>query len=178
MSNLDDVWGSALGVLKVVAPTVATVLGGPLAGTAVNALLGGLGLPTDTSKGDLASALLSASPDQLLAVKRVEDDFAVSMKSLELSMDELSAKDTMSARAQTVALAADHSPLAYGALLVTMVVMGLYAAVVMGWAPHPDDGDRQLLYTALTLTLGYWLGSSVGSARKDVPRPLPTAPRP
>lgn len=178
MSTLDDVWGSALGVLKVVAPTVATVLGGPLAGTAVNALVSGLGLPADTTKAALATALLSATPDQLLAIKKVENDFAVSMKQLELSMDELSVKDTASARSQTVALAGDHSPLAYGALLVSMVVMALYAAVVMGWAPHPDDGDRQLLYTALTLTLGYWLGSSVGSARKDVQRPLPIAPRP
>lgn len=98
--------------------------------------------------------------------------------------------DTADARRQTVQLAASGSPLAYGAPLVSAVILLLFATMVgaeqFGWAPV-SDGTKRLVEAALVLVLGYWVGSSAGSAAKDsrqasvlqaVTQIAETAPRP
>ena len=53
-----------------------------------------------------------------------------------------------------------------GPCLVSFVILGLYAAHMLGHTIAWTEGDIKLMDTCLTLVIGYWLGSSVGSARK------------
>lgn len=77
--------------------------------------------------------------------------------------------DTADARQQTVALAAQKSPLAYGSAAVSGVILALFSLMVVAEQfgyPAIGEGSKQLVQTALTLVLGYWVGSSSGSADK------------
>lgn len=54
-----------------------------------------------------------------------------------------------------------------GPAFVSVVILAIYALHMTGatggtWA----EGDIKLMDTCLTLVVGYWLGSSAGSARK------------
>lgn len=55
----------------------------------------------------------------------------------------------------------------YGPMLISLVIMGLYAAHMMGYGIAWTEGDMKLMDMCLTLTIGYWLGSSHGSAQKQ-----------
>lgn len=55
----------------------------------------------------------------------------------------------------------------YGSLIVSAVILAIYAIHAMGYGGHWTEGDQKLMDTCLTLTVGYWLGSSAGSARKS-----------
>jgi hypothetical protein len=58
-----------------------------------------------------------------------------------------------------------------GSAFVTVVVLGLYGAVVLGLAPKPDADLAETLKALVTLAAGYWIGSSSGSASKDANPP-------
>lgn len=54
-----------------------------------------------------------------------------------------------------------------GPAFVSAVILAIYALHSTG-ATHAawTEGDVKLMDTCLTLVVGYWLGSSAGSARK------------
>jgi hypothetical protein len=53
------------------------------------------------------------------------------------------------------------------ALFVTMIILGLYAAVILGIAPVPADDMKETLKMSVVAVISYWIGSSSGSAAKD-----------
>ena len=61
----------------------------------------------------------------------------------------------------------------WGAAFVTVSVMSLYGAVLLGLAPKPEPDLAETLKALVTLAAGYWIGSSSGSASKDT-KPTPT----
>jgi hypothetical protein len=93
------------------------------------------------------------------------------------ALDELKARlaDTSSARDMAVNLAQAHSGLAYGSVVVSVVIV-----VAFGWATysvltnHLSTSDGQFgsvlvgtLAAMATQVANYWLGSSLGSASKN-----------
>lgn len=54
-----------------------------------------------------------------------------------------------------------------GPLAISLIVMLLFSAVVSGLTPPPDASVLDLLKVAVTLVLGYWIGSSSSSQSKD-----------
>lgn len=54
-----------------------------------------------------------------------------------------------------------------GQYLVTAAIIGVYVAHYMGFGPTWTDGDMRLQDGTLMLVVGYWLGSSDGSAKKQ-----------
>lgn len=72
MSFLDDVGG----ILKDAAPFLASALPGPLGDVAKGILHGVFGTKNDD---DLAAAIQKATPDQILALKKSDQDFQVQM---------------------------------------------------------------------------------------------------
>lgn len=157
----------ALQVLKTVAPTLATAaLGpfGPLAGAAISAVLG---TPAGDSKAAEA-ALLTATPDQLLALKKAENDFQIQMKTLGIAEEKLSFDDTANARAREIATK-DTTP-KYMAYLITLGFFATLAYLIIYGKPQ-TGGDVMLvmvgaLGTAWSGIVQYYFGSSAGSAAK------------
>ena len=71
-----------LGLLKnvigAVAPTLGTALGGPMGGMAANMIAEVLGVPNNPKA--IEKGLAEATPEQMLELKKAEQDFDLKMK--------------------------------------------------------------------------------------------------
>jgi len=156
-------------LLGSVAPSIATALGGPLAGMATKALSQALLGNEDGSEDDLQTALRSASPEQLATVKKIDADFRVQMKSLDIDLEALAVDDRKSARDMQKEVK-DWIPRA----LAVSVTLGYFSIIgyvlAMGL---PLNGSEVLLMLLGTLSAGwtgvmaFYFGSSSGSQKKD-----------
>lgn len=162
--------------LRAVAPGLATALGGPLAGAAVK-ILGDklLGAP-DATEQEVTDALSGGlSGEQIVALKQAEKDFELEMAKVDQAREAAYIGDTQNARQQTVDLAKSDSPLAWGAAIVsTLIVVGFFTAVYLLFVIERNWDERtanllNVLFGALTVSFtqvaNYWLGSSAGSKR-------------
>lgn len=155
-------------LLGQVAPTIATALGGPLAGLAAKTLSNVLLGKEDASEAEIAKALQSASPDQLAAIKKIDADFKTRMAELEIDLERIVAADRDSARKREVALG-DHTP----KILAAAITIGFFG--ILFWMfvyGVPKNGNEALLLmlgalqTAFTGVIAYYFGSSAGSKAK------------
>jgi predicted lipid-binding transport protein (Tim44 family) len=154
-----------LKIVGAVAPSLATAIGGPLGGMAMQAVASALGLPTDSSEKDVEKAAASATPDQLLALKKADNDFAIRMKELDIDIERISASDRDSAR-QREAQVRDWMP----RILAGVIVCGFMATVFLGMK------DPLMATTVGTLigfvsakaeqVIAYYFGSSSSSQAK------------
>jgi hypothetical protein len=138
-------------ILGAIAPTLATAMGGPLGGMAMKMVADKLGLP-DASLDALDAAVASATPEQLAEIKKVEADFKVQMKALDVDLVKIAAADRDSAR-QRHAVMKDATPtvLAIGTLLAFFGYIG----AVTFLAPDADLG-------LINVAVG-WLGGSASA---------------
>jgi len=167
--GMGDFFKEAGGLLATVAPTVASAFGGPLAGLATQKLIGALGMSPDASKEELEQAILGATPEQLLAIKKAEQEFKVEMKKLDIDIEKIYAQDRDSARQREIQVK-DHTP-----KVLAACVVGLYIFVQVDLLTSTIDPTMKdfvlrslgMLDAALGLVLGYYFGSSAGSRAKD-----------
>jgi hypothetical protein len=164
-------WKDLSGILTKVAPTIATALGGPLAGGAVMALEGVFGLNTEGSTKDkqeaLVAALSGATPDQLLALKKADQDYAVKMEELGIKREELAGTDRDSARKRESEVK-DKTPrnLAY---LIVGSFLGVVIGVIAGWGKIDSVLAGTLigyLSAKAEQVATYYYGSNVSSIEK------------
>jgi hypothetical protein len=155
--------------VKTVAPSLATAVGGPLAGMATRAISDALLGKPDGTEDELIDAAAKASPDQLLALKKAEQDFAVRMRELEIDLQRIDAADRNSAREREVKTG-DWTPKA----LAGAVTLGFFG--VLGYMIAyglPTQGGEALLVMLGTLgtawggIVSYYFGSSAGSKEKS-----------
>lgn len=156
-------------IIATVAPLLGTALGGPLGGTAGYLLAKALG-GGDVKTAD--AAILSADPQTLLSLKKVESDFKSHMAELGVEEDKLAYADTASARQREVELK-DHTP-AILAYLVTVGFFGSLGYLIVYGAPKTNGGGGEAfllmlgsLGTAWVTIIAYYFGSSAGAVRKD-----------
>ena len=83
-------------IVGAVAPTLGTALGGPMGGMAANMIADVLGCPNNPKA--IERAVAEATPEQMLELKKVEKDFEVKMKELEVDVFKLEVQDTQDAR--------------------------------------------------------------------------------
>jgi len=156
-------------LLGSVAPTLATALGGPLAGLAVKSLSKALLGAEDFSEEAVMEAMATASPEQLSAVKKIDADFKVQMKSLDIDLERIAVDDRKSARTMQTETK-DWIPRAL-AISVTLGYFGIIAYVLVSGLPM--NGSEVLLMLLGTLSAGwtgvmaFYFGSSSGSQKKD-----------
>lgn len=158
----------ALQVLKAVAPELALALGGPFGPIAAAAVSTALGTPAGDTKA-AETALLTATPDQLLALQNSRQAFMAQMKQLGIDEEKLGFDDTANARAREVAVK-DWTPriLAYAVVTLTVFLEGM---LLLHGQPKEIDGVvlGRILGTwdaALMLVLSYYYGTSAGSISK------------
>ena len=152
-----------------VAPTIATALGGPVAGMAVKAISGALFGHDGASKDDIMTALANPTGDQLAALKKIDADFAVQMKSLDIDLERIAAGDRASAR-EMQKETKDWIPRAL-AVGVTFGFFGiLFYMLIFGL---PTTGNEAMLLmlgalqTAWTGVISFYFGASSGDSAKD-----------
>jgi hypothetical protein len=155
-------------LLGQVAPTIATALGGPLAGMAVKTLSNVLLGHDGGSEEEVTTALQSASPDQLATLKKIDADFKAHMKELDIDLERIAAGDRDSAR-QMQAATKDWTP----KVLAFFITFGFFGALVFIMVfGIPKTGTEVLLMmlgslsTSWTGVCQFYYGSSAGSKQK------------
>lgn len=155
--------------LRVLAPTIATALGGPMAGAAVTALSNKLLGKPDGTQEEISAVIAGAKPEDLLKLKELEVEFKEHMAQLGVELDKLEVDDRKSARDRQVALK-DWVPSALALVIVAtlMTMMGLMFSRVIPAANH--DAFMNLLGIlegAVLSVMNFEFGSSRGSKEKD-----------
>jgi hypothetical protein len=171
-------WTSALNVVKTLAPTIGTALGGPLVGGAITALENVFGLTpspnesTDDRQSTLAAAISGATPEQLAAMRKADQDYALAMAQAGFKDTEtlasLAVQDRASARAMQISTKSLTAP--FLALFVTFGFFGVLAVMMFVPLPAPAHDAFMLMLgslgTAWASIIAYFFGSSASSDRK------------
>ena len=158
-------WKTAL---RTIAPTAATILGGPLAGLAVEALGQALGMEEPTVR-KVQDALTQGqlTGEQILALKTAEQALVVKLRELDIRVEEIEQSDRASARTREAAVKDNtNKVLAY-------TVVGAFVAIVVSVLFGGAQVDTVLAGTLVGYlsakaeqVLAYYFGSTKGSADK------------
>jgi len=160
-------------VIGAVAPTIATALGGPLAGAAVKTLSNVLLGHENGSESDLSAAIATASPDVLAQVKKAEADFQVRMRELEIDVDRIAAADRDSARKRESSTGDYWTPRIIGSTTLLAFIWSVWAVLsgyVQGMTDPAIVGIIGTLIGYVSAkadqVVSYYFGSSAGSKEK------------
>jgi hypothetical protein len=158
-------------LLATVAPWIGTAIGGPLGGMAVTAAANALGL-SDKTVDAVKQAISGATPEQMLALKKADQDFALQMQEIGFKqvtdLEALAGADRKDARALQ---AAKPSPLP--ALLTCFVVGAFTTTLILLLKFDVPQTNRDIvvymigqLSGGFTSALAFWLGTTRDSSRK------------
>jgi hypothetical protein len=151
--------------LKQIAPTIATAMGGPLAGMAVSAISKAIGVdPTEVSDLIKNNKL---SADQIAQVKIAEIELQKQAQELGLNFEKLAVEDRMSAREMQSATRSIVPPALAG--IITVGFFGILGMMLFGKVDSNNPAILMMLGslgTAWTGIIAYYFGSSAGSAAK------------
>lgn len=158
-----------LNLVRTVAPSIASAVGGPLAGMATKAISEALLGKPDGSEEELLQAAAKATPEQLLALKKAENDFALQMRELDIDLERIASEDRDSARNREIKTK-DWTPkiLAGG---ITVGYFGVLFYMLTHGLPTTGGSEAMLvmlgtLGTAFGGVMAYYFGSSAGSKEK------------
>lgn len=158
-------------LVRSIAPAIATALGGPLAGLAVNAIGAAVLGRDDASETEIAAALQGAKPEDLLKLKEADNAFRLKMQELGVDLERIAAQDRDSARTREATVGGMTCP-----VLAFAIVGGFL--VLVGWLVSNGVSKIDAASMGLVGTLvgyvsakaeqvvAYYFGSSAGSARK------------
>ncbi len=156
-------------MLATVAPTVATALGGPLAGMATRAIAAKLLPNADATSDEVEAALAVASGADLAKLKQLEQEFKTQLREADIQLESIAAYDRASARERQTSMR-DWTPSVLG-LAIIIGFFGVLAYIFRFGLP--DEGSEVLLLMvgalgAMTSQVGnFFFGSSAGSKAKD-----------
>jgi hypothetical protein len=150
--------------LKTIAPTIATALGGPLAGMAVSAVAKAIGVSPDEVQDVISSGKLTA--EQVASIQLAELELKKQAQSMNLDFAKLIAEDKKSARDMQIATKS-WIP----ALLAVFVTLGFFGILLGLMTEHFKTSDALMLMlgslaTAWTGVMAFYFGSSASSQAK------------
>lgn len=158
---------SLKGLLKTVAPTIATAIGGPMGGVAMKFLadkfVGG-------ETGEVEDFLLSANPEQLQQLKLADMEFKKEMKKLDIDLERVHSEDRDSAR--DLAKSKGIWPQLTLSIIYTVAYGVVLYLFIGGLVRVPQDqmtlfGSLLGVLTAAQIQIiNFWFGSSAGSKQK------------
>lgn len=190
-------WNAALNVITELAPTIASAVGGPLAGGAVTALESVFGITptpgasTGSRQDAVAAAINGATPDQLAAMRKADQDYAVAMAAAGFKDTEtlasLGVQDRTSARQMQVSSKSIMPPLLGSAIIIGS--LGAAAAILTGKVSYANTTEATMvgtvvgyLFSEAKAVLSFYFGSSSSTAQQNEllaqstpPANLPTA---
>ncbi len=155
------------------APKIAEQLGGPLAGAATAALARAIFGKEAAGKETLgedawAEAVEGASAEQLIALKRADDEFRLAIRHAAIEELKIDAGDRASARERQHKMR-DWTPSVLGALIIGGFFATLAVMVAKRLPPGAETEFSIMLGALATMTaavVNYFFGSSAGSREK------------
>lgn len=158
-------------LVGAVAPTLATALGGPLAGAAVAAVGKAILGKENATEDEIEAAVASASPEMLLRLKEADNSFKLEMEKLGVDLERIHSADRDSARRREVAAGDPWTP----RVLSAVIISGFFACVGYVLAGKAQiSGEAGVLVGSLIgyvsakadQVVSYFFGSSAGSKAK------------
>ena len=153
--------------IESIAPTVASCLGGPLAGLAIEGLSKALGIDADKVQETINSGKMTS--DQIAALQLAETNLKAKAQELGLDFEQLAVQDRKSARDMQISTNSFVPP------TLSIMIVVAWSAVQYFLLTHViDPSMRELIARvlgtldgALMLVLSFYFGSSSGSQAKD-----------
>jgi hypothetical protein len=153
-------------VVRNVAPALGTALLGPAAGVALRVVSTALLGKPDASEAEIEARIANWTPADELALKAAEQQFALALVDRVVALEAVDAGDRANARAREVAVK-DWVP-----RVLALGVFGLFSAalILMHYHTIPSENREtsmqllEILKMSTVLVLGYYFGSSSGSA--------------
>ena len=136
------------GLLKSLAPTIASAAGGPMAGMAVKMAASKLGLPENTTANEIED-LIERQPERAVALKQADEDFKNRIREMEIDLERFKTEveDRKDAREN---FSSDWTPKIFSILCLL-----LYGGFVMIVTLMPHDQNDE---TIISLVLGQFSG--------------------
>lgn len=148
-------------IIGSVAPTLGTALGGPLGGMAGDVISKILGV--DNNPASLEKAIATATPEQLMEIKKAEKEFETKMKELDVDLYKLETQEKQDARKT---FSKDWT-----ARIIGIAMVGGFLGYIFLVTLQPPEQNSEAL---INLVLGYLggLASAVisfyfGASNKD-----------
>lgn len=160
-----------LKTLGSIAPTLATALGGPLAGAATKFIANKFLGDENASSEQIADFVMNASPEQLNELKTIDNNFKLDMKKLGVDVYRIDHQDRNNARDREVKTGSWAN-----AILAGIVVLGFFATVgyVLIKGLNVEPASAALIGTLIGYVsakadqvISYYFGSSAGSKEKN-----------
>lgn len=155
-------------ILGNIGVTALGTIAPPFGGMAANILKKTLGLKEDSTDQQIKDAIKNATPEQVVELKKAEQDFKVKLKELDVDILELDQRDRDNAR-EMQAKTKSNVP----AFLSASITIGFFGVLYTMIYKGVPVGDRDALLvmlgslgTAWTGVVSYWFGSSQGSKDK------------
>lgn len=153
-----------LGILKGVAPVLATAVAGPAGGAAVGWIASKLGIPDDTIEG--VTKALTGNPEM-----------AMKLKELDLEYAKMDAQDRDSARKAYAQVATSEHATKLDKVVVPVLALGVVGLAftligVLMFVNTPTDQQQIIIFALGFITsaagqvLSFYFGSSQGSKDK------------
>ena len=130
------------GIIGAVAPTIGTALGGPMGSMAANMVAEALGCDPEPKK--IEKAIQAATPEQLAELKKIDADFDIKMKELDVDLYALETADIQSARGM---FSKDWT-----ARIMGITVVGGFMGYIFLVTLQPPEQNSEAL---INLVLGY-----------------------
>ena len=153
--------------LAAIAPTLATALGGPLAGAATKFLASELLGDENASIESIEAAVIGASPEALANLKQLDADFKLGMKKLDVDIFKIEATDKGDARKNN----SDSNMPAILSVSLPLFIVGIVCALFL---TEPPTGAREVLFMLLGVvikewsnSMHYWYGTTRSSSDKN-----------
>lgn len=136
------------GLLKSLAPTIASAAGGPMSGMAVKMLASKLKLP-ETATANEIEDLIEREPEKAVLVKQADKDFKSRIREMEIDLESFKTEveDRKDARTK---FSGDMTP-----KIFCILALILYGAYVMAVTIMPHDQNDE---TIISLVLGQLSG--------------------
>ena len=151
--------------IESIAPTIASCLGGPLAGLAVEAVSKAIGVDPNQVQDTINSGKLTA--DQIASIQAAEVQLKLKAQEMGLNFEELAVQDRKSAREMQTTTKSWIPPLL--AIIITVGFFGILVGMMSGKVTSSDALMLLLgsLGTAWTGVISFYFGSSASSQNKD-----------
>lgn len=135
-------FGAIKNLVGALAPTLGSALAGPLGGQAASVVAGVLGCNSDPKS--IQQAVQSATPEQMLELKKAEKQFELQMKELEVDIFALETADKQDARTK---FSKDWTTRTLGFITIT----GFMGYIFLVTLQPPEQNSEALI----NLVLGY-----------------------
>ena len=155
-------------IISSVAPFIGTLIGGPMGGEAASAVAHLITGDKNASPETLSEAIKTATPDQFVALKQLDEQYQEKLLSVQLSEHQLENDDIASARNRNIQLH-DKIP-AYLAIFVLTMFFSILLLYMLYPIQDSSQGIIQILIGSLSIWCGqamnFYLGTTHSSATK------------